>query len=176
MMTQAVDIIKRNSRIVVLVVIIIALAVVTFMMYSGWSSATDQKADVEREQLRARTNLNIALDQYDLNKLRAEYQDLSLGPKFPSSLPVVDLSAYIAAAAERYNVSIVSLTPQAASSETIGGKAYKRYSTAVEVSGSYERMNSMLQYLEGGPFSTLRIEGVNMSRTGGKFNIALITL
>jgi Tfp pilus assembly protein PilO len=176
MMTQAVDLIKRNARIVVLIVIIIALAVVAFMMYSGWSSATDQKKDLEAEQLRARTNLNIALDQYNVDKLRAEYQTLSLGPRFPSSLPVVDLSAYIAAAADRYNVSIVSLTPGATGSETIGGKTYKRYNITVEIAASYERMNSMLRYLEEGPFSTLRIEGVNMTRTDGKFTIVLVTL
>ncbi len=175
-MTQAVDLVKRNARIVVLIAIIVALAVVAFMMYSGWSSAADQKADVEREQLRVRTNLNIALDQYNVDKLRSEYQTLSLGPRFPSSLPVVDLSAYIAAAAERYNVSIVSLTPGAAGSETIGGKKYNRYDTVVQVAGSYERMNSMLRYLEEGPFSTLRIENLSMTRSDGKFTIVLVTL
>src|SRR4030042_484949 len=137
MIAKAIDIVKNNTRLVVLIVIIIILAVVTFMMYSGWSSASDQKSELEGEETLARNNLNIALDQYDLDKLRSEYESLNTASKFPSSFPSVDLSAYIAAAAEKYGITLVSLTPKATGSATIGSKKYSRYDTAVQVSGSY---------------------------------------
>jgi Tfp pilus assembly protein PilO len=177
MITKAIDTIKRNSRIAVLIGIIIILAVVTFMMYSGWSSAADQQSELEKEELRARTNLNIALEQYNLDKLRSEYQTLSVGPGFPSSFPSVDLSAFIAAAAEKWGVTLESLTPKGTTgTETIGGKKYNRYEAAAKVTGSYDRMNSMLRYLEeAGAFSTLRIESLSLTQTDGSFNIVFLT-
>lgn len=175
MITKAIDIVKNNTRLVVLIAIIIILAVVTFMMYSGWSSASDEKSELEGEALRVRTNLNIAMEQYNLDKLRSEYETLSGSATFPASFPSVDLSAFIAAAADKYGVTLVSLTPKAASSETIGGKKYNRYDTGVQVSGSYDRMNLMLRYLEEGPFTTLRIEGMSLTQEGGSFTIVLLT-
>ena len=179
MIAKAIDIVKHNSRLVVLIVIIIILAVVTFMMYSGWSSAADQRSELEGEELRARTNLNIAQEQYNLDKLRSEHSTLASGARFPASFPSVDLSAYIAAAAEKYGVTLVSLTPKGAGAETIGGKNYKRYDTAVQVSGGYDKMNLMLRYLEEGPFDTLRIESLTTTQTDvsftGSFTIVLLT-
>ena len=175
MITKAIDTVKNNTRLVVLIVIIIILAVVAFMMYSGWSSASGQRSELEDEELRTRTNLNIAMEQYNLDKLRSEYSTLTSGAEFPASFPSVDLSAYIAAAAEKYGVTLVSLTPKAASSETIGGKKYNRYDTAAQVTGSYDKMNLMLRYLEEGPFTTLRIEGLSVTQTTGSFTIVLLT-
>lgn len=176
MITKAIDTIKRNSRIAILIGIVVILAAVTFLMYSGWGSAADQQAGLEDEEVRARNNLNIALDQYNLDKLKSDYDTLKRAPQFPASFPGVDLSAYIAAAAEKYGVTLESLTPKGTTGqETISGKKYNRYEATAKIVGGYDRMNSCLRHLEEGPFTTLRIESLSVTQTDGTFIIVLIT-
>lgn len=175
-MTPIIEFVKRNPRVVVLIAVVIVLAIVAYMGYSGWQSAKDEQATMEKKEITARTNLNLAQDQYDLNKLRAEQESLTGSARFPASFPSVELSAYIAGAAEKYGVTLNSLTPKSgAATETIGSQKYPRYETAVEVSGSPERVNLFMRHMEEGPFFTLRLESVVASPSNAKFNVVILT-
>jgi len=175
-MTRVIEFVKHNPRAVALIAVIIVLVIVTYMGYSGWQSAKDEQATVEKKEITARNNLNLAQDQYDLNKLRAEKESLMGSAKFPSSFPSVELSAYIAGAAEKYGVTLNSLTPKgAAGTETIGSQKYYRYETTVQISGSPDRMDLFMRYLEEGPFYTLRVENVVASPSSATFTVIILT-
>ena len=176
-MTQAIDLVKRNARVVVLIAVAIVLIVVTFMFYSSAQSAADEQATVDKQLKSARSSLALAQDQYDVVKLQAEQASLTSSPTFPASFPNVELSAYLAAAADLYGVEINVVTPKSsAGSETLGGKKYYRYDTAVKVSGQYDAMNSFLRYLEEGFYKTIRIQGASFNQNGGSFTLSMLTL
>ena len=178
-MTQVIDLVKRNARVVALIAVIVVLVIVTFIFYSGSQSAAGEQAKLEKEATTAKVNLTIAQGQYDIAKLQAEKDSLTGSPSFPTSFPSVNLSAYIAAAADKYGVQLVSLTPRGAvGTETIGGKKYTRYDTVVQLSGDYEAMNSFLSYLEQGQqgqFPSLRLENASFIPTGGSFTVVILT-
>lgn len=176
-MTQAIDLIKRNARVVVLIAVAIVLIVVTFIFYSGAQSAADEHAKVESKLAVAQVNLTQAQDQYDVVKLREQQASLISNPIFPASFPAVELSAYIAAAADRYGVTIDIVTPKSpAGTETLGGTKYYRYDTGVHVSGQYDAMNSFLRYLEEGFYKTIRIQGATFTQDAGTFTLSMLTL
>jgi hypothetical protein len=104
-----------------------------------------------------------AQDQYDLAKLQAEQASLTGSLGLPLSVSSVELSAYIAGAADRYGVGLVSLTPTGAAS------------AGVQVTGDYEAMNSFLSYLEQGPFISLKLENVSFTPSGGTFTVVVQT-
>jgi hypothetical protein len=176
-MTQIISLVKRNARLAALIAVVIILVVVTFIFYSGSQSSADEQAKLETQVASAKVNLNLAQDQYDLPKLQAEQARLTGSPSFLSSFPSVGLSAYIAGAADKYGVELVSLTPKGAvGAETIGGQKYARYDTAVQISGDHEAMNSFLSYLEAGPsFLSLRLENVSFTPSGGTFTVVVLT-
>ena len=176
-MTQVTDLIKRNARVIVLIAVAVVLVVVTFIFYSGAQSAADEQAKVEKQLAVARVNLTQAQNQYDVQKLQLEQASLTSSPSFPASFPAVELSAYLAGAADHYGVEINVVTPRSpAGTETLGGKKYYRYDTVVEVSGQYDAMNSFLRYLEEGYFKTVRIQSASFTPDGGKFTLAMLTL
>jgi len=178
-MTQIVDLIKRNARVAALIAVAVILIVVAFIFYSGSQSSADEQAKLETQVKVAKVNLINAQGQYDLAKLRTEQASLTDTPSFPSLLPSVGLSAYLGAAADKYGVEIVSITPKGASAETLAGKKYTRYDTVVQVApkvaGDYAAMNSFLRYLEEGPFLSLRIENAAFTPTGGTFTVVFLT-
>ncbi len=178
-MTQAIDLIKHNARVVALIAVIIVLVVVAYIFYSGSQSSADEQATLERQATTAKINLTIAQDQYDVVKLQAEYDSLTGSLNFPTSFPSVALSAYLAGAADKYGVNLVSLTPKGAvGKETIGGKQYTRYDTVVKVSGSTDAMNSFLRYLEAGQqgqFPSLRLESASFTPIDGTFTVVILT-
>jgi hypothetical protein len=161
-MTQIVDSVKRNGRLAALIAVIVILLVVTFIFYRGSQSSADQQAKLETQQKVAAVNLSIAQGQYDVAKLQAEQASLTGSPSLPLSVSSVELSAYIGAAADRYGVTIVSLTPNGAAS------------AGVQVTGNYAAMNSFLQYLEGGPFLSLRIDNATFTPSGGTFTVVVL--
>ncbi len=176
-MTELIDLIKRNARVAVLIVVAVVLIVVTFMFYSSSQSAADQKATVDKQLNSARTSLVTAQNQYDVAKLQAQQASLTSTTSFPASFPTVEFGAYLAAAADKYAVEINVVTPKSpAGTETLGGKSYFRYDTVVQVTGTYDAMNSFLLYLEGGPFQTLRIQGATFTPTSGTFTLSMLTL
>jgi type II secretory pathway pseudopilin PulG len=175
-MTQIIDLVKRNARLAALIAVVIILVIVAFVFYSGSQSSADEQAKLEKQVASAKVNLNLAQDQYDLAKLQTEQASLTGSPSFLPSFPSVGLSAYIAGAADKYGVELVSLTPKGAvGAETIGGQKYTRYDTGVEVTGDHEAMNSFLSYLEAGPFLSLRLENVSFTPSGGTFTVVILT-
>jgi hypothetical protein len=178
-MTQIVNSVKRNARLAALIAVAVILVVVAFIFYSGSQSAADEQAKLEKQATTAKVNLTVAQGQYDLTKLRTEQDSLAVTSSFPSLLPSVGLSAYIGGAADKYGVEIVSITPKGAGAETLAGKKYTRYDTVVEVApklaGDYRAMNSFLQYLEGGPFLSLRIESAAFTPSGGTVTVVILT-
>jgi hypothetical protein len=179
-MTQAIDLIKRNARVVALIAVAVVLVVVTFIFYSGSQSASDEQATVKMQLTSARTSLAVAKDQYDVAKLQLQQDSLTSSPNFPASFPTVELSAYLAAAADKYAVEINVVTPKSpAGTETLGGRKYARYDTVVQVTGAYDTMNSFLNYLEQGqqgPFPGLRIQNASFTPSSGTFTLSLLTL
>jgi hypothetical protein len=174
-MTQAISIIKRNSRLAALIAVAVILLVVTFIFYSGSQSSADEQSKLEKQYSTAKVSLTIAQGQYDVAKLQAEQASLAATSSFPSALPSVGLSAYIAAAADKYGVELVSLTPKGATAETLAGKKYTRYDTVVQVAGDYAAMNLFLRYLEEGPFLSLRIENATFTPIDGTFTVVFLT-
>jgi len=162
-MTQIIDLIKRNTRLAALIAVVVILVVVTFIFYSGSQSSADEQATLETQVKVAKVSLINAQDQYDLAKLQTEQASLTYSPSLPLSVSSVELSAYIAGAADKYGVELVSLTPRGAAS------------AGVQVTGDHEAMNSFLTYLEVGPFISLRLENVSFTPTGGTFTVVVLT-
>ncbi len=179
-MMQAIDLIKRNARLVALIAVVVVLLVVTFILYSGSQSVADQQATVERQLTAARASLTAAQGQYDVATLQAQQASLTSSPSFPASFPTVELSAYLAAAADKYAVEINVVTPKSpAGTETLGGKKYFQYATVVQVTGSYDAMNSFVNYLEQGqqgPFPSLTIQNASFTQSSGTLTIAILAL
>jgi len=162
-MTQIVDLVKRNTRLAALIAVVVILVVATFIFYSGSQSSADEQAKLETQAKVAKVSLINAQDQYDLAKLQAEQASLTGSPSLPLSVSSVELSAYIAGAADKYGVGLDSLTPKGTASAD------------VQVTGDYEAMNSFLTYLEEGPFISLRLENVSFTPSGGKFTVVVLT-
>ena len=178
-MTQAIELIKRNARVAALAAVIVVLVVVTFVFYLGSQSSADQQATLETQVKVAAVKLSNAQGQYDLKTLQGELDSLPGSPSFPVTFPSVDLSAYIAGAADKYGVALVSLSPRGATgTETVGGQQFVRNETNVQVTGDYGAMNSFLSYLEQGqqgPFPSLRLENASFTPTGGTFTVVILT-
>jgi len=162
-MTQISNLIKRNTRLAALIAVAVILVIVAFVFYSGSQSSADEQAKLETQAKVAKVSLINAQDQYDLAKLQAEQTSLTGSLRLPLSVSSVELSAYIAGAADKYGVGLDSLTPKGAASAD------------VQVTGDYEAMNSFLTYLEVGPFISLRLENVSFTPSGGKFTVVVLT-
>lgn len=162
-MMQIINLVKRNARLAALIAVVIILVIVAFVFYSGSQSSADEQAKLEAQVKFAKVNLINAQDQYDLAKLQAEQASLTGSPSLPLSVSSVELSAYIAGAADKYGVGLDSLTPKGAAS------------AGVQVSGDYEAMNYFLRYLEEGPFISLRLENVSFTPSGGTFTVVVLT-
>jgi Tfp pilus assembly protein PilO len=185
-MTQAIELIKRNARVAVLAVVIVVLVVVAFIFYLGSQSSADQQAKLETQVKVAKITLSNAQGQYDLTTLQAEQNSLTNSLSFlgtgtfpPVTFPNVELSAYISAAADRYGVDLVSMSPRGATgTDMVGGQQYVRNETNVNVTGNYASMDSFLNYLEQGqqgPFPSLSLENASFSPTGGSFTVVILT-
>ena len=162
-MTQIINLVKRNTRLAALIAVVVILVVVTFIFYSGSQSSADEQAKLETQVKVAKVSLINAQDQYDLAKLQTEQASLTYSPSLPLSVSSVELSAYIAGAADKYGVGLDSLTPQGAAS------------AGVQVTGDHEAMNSFMSYLEEGPFISLRLENVSFTPSGGTFTVVVLT-
>ena len=185
-MTQVIDLVKRNARVAALAAVIVVLVVLAFVFYLGSQSSADQQAKLETQVKVAKINLSNAQGQYSLTTLQPEQDSLKNSLSFlgtdtfpPVTFPSVDLSAYIAGAADKYGVDLVSMSPRGAvGTEAVGGQQYVRNETGVQVTGGYEAMNSFLSYLEQGQqgkFHSLRLENASFTPTGGTFTVVILT-
>jgi len=175
-MTQAMDIIKRNGRLAVLIGVVVILVVVAFVLYSSSQSSADQKAKLENQLTAAKVRLTATQSQYDLATLQTQLASLPGSSRFQSSFPTVALGTFIAGTADKYGVELVSVTPGGAvGTEVSGGVQCTRYATDVQVTGTTEAIDSFLGYLEHGPFLTLRLENVAVSPSGGTCTVVILT-
>ena len=174
-MTNIINLIKRNQRTVILIAAAVIILVIAIVFYTGYQSVADEKAAVEQEQATTRVQLSITQDQYNLDKLRAQNDELKTSPTIPSAFPNVDMSAFLAGDADKYGVQLVSVRWTGASeTEKLGTKNYTRYTAGIEVTGTADRVNSFLRYLEEGPFLSLKLERVVSTQTGATFTLVLL--
>ena len=166
-----IDLLKSNIRLVALVVIAVALLVVNIMFLMQWQSVTDEKDSLETQRNTAEVNLVVTSAQYDLDKLRAEEAELARRPEFPSAFPIVDLSLFLAEGAYQSRVTLVKVEPPVQiGTENIGGKSYPAYETKVTVTGGLNQIVLFLKYMEGGAFTSLRIQDVSCTSEGAVWN------
>jgi hypothetical protein len=166
---------RQNTTLIVLIVIVVALLVGNIVLYLNWSSAKAEQSDLEREKSTAQVNLNIANDNFNVEKLQAQLDELS-GSPFPTSVSPVQLSLYLADRAQALKVDLVTITLIPAATENIAGKPYTRYGVSVVATGTLPKVSPFLTSLEEGPFDTLRIEGVSYTQSDNtvKFNIVIL--
>ena len=175
-MNQVIEIVKKNARIIIPIVIVVVLLAVNIVFYMGLNSVNAEQKDLDKAKTNAQVNLNIATTQYDLNTLRAQQAELSGGANFPATVSVVELGLFLASAAESSGVSIDSVTSAAGATETIGTKKYPRVSVTLQVSASsYSKINTFLITLENGPFDTLKVQSLSLTQTSGKFEVSVVT-
>ena len=157
---------RRNIALTVLIAVVVLFLVVNGFLYFGWQSAKDRQADLERDEELANLQLINAQRDYDLGSLQDELRELENSPNFPSEVPSVELSVYLADAAAKYSVTLVGVMLESdAGSEVIGGMEYPRSEFDISVTGSLTGINSFLRYLEEGPFPGLEIENVCFTLT-----------
>jgi len=159
---------RRNSQTAVLVAIVIVLLVVNVMFLMQWQSASSEKDKVETQKSVAEVNLTQARVQYDLVELRKEEAELKRNPEFPTKLPVVGLSLFLAEGALQYQVNLDKVDPpEKVGTEKSGSKSYPAYATAVTASGSLSKLTTFLEYIEGGGFTSIRVQDLVIEQTPG---------
>ena len=161
------DYIRRNLRIVIFAVVIIALLIALYIIYGQASSAKDDRDVVQKQEQNVRSNLIINRTQYDVVELQRQKDELQAGyTEFPSSVPVVDFTNYLADGANQfYPVTITASQPAAkAGSVTIGGKSYPAYETTMTVKGELSGVIAYLQYVEEGAYSSVKADSVSIAR------------
>ena len=174
-MTNIIYLIKRNQRTVILIAAAVILLVVAIVFYMGYQSVADEKAVVEKNKATTMAQLSVTAGQYDLNKLRAQNDELNRSPRIPSAFPNVDMSAFLAGDADKYDVGIAGVKWNgAAGTEKLGNKNYTRYTADIVVTGTEDRVNSFLRYLEEGPFLSLKLDKVVSTQTGATFTLVLL--
>lgn len=175
-----IDQLKSNIRLVALVVIVVVLLVVNIMFLMQWRSVKDDKAALETQRNTAEVNLEITRAQYDLGELRAEEAELARRPEFPSAFPIVDLSLFLAEGGYQSHVTLDKVEPPVQiGTENIGGKDYPAYETKVTVTGGLTQIVLFLKYLEGGAFTSLRLQDVSCTSVGAvwqaEFTVVVIS-
>ncbi len=175
-----IDLLKSNIRLVAIVVIAVALVVVNIMFLMQWQEVTDEKDSLETQRNTAEVNLVVTSAQYDLDKLRADEAELARRPEFPSAFPIVDLSLFLAEGAYQSHVTLDKVElPVKIGTESIGGKAYPAYETKVTVTGGLNQLVLFLKYMEGGAFTSLRIQDVSCTSAGAvwqaEFTVVVIS-
>ena len=175
-----IELLRQNSRLAALIAVVLILLVVVIMMLLQWQSAEGDLGEVEKDRDLAEITRIRTLADYDVDKLQADMNQLSVKPRFPEELPIVDLVLYVANGAPLYGVSITEVVPAATvGSEAIGGKSYHAYKTQVTVNGTLTNIIALLKYIERGRFNSIKIEDVSLSGSGGswqgKFTIVVIT-
>jgi len=97
-----------------------------------------------------------------MTSARVEEAKLLVNPEFPTKLPVVGLTLFLADGALANQVDLDKVSPPAkVGTEKIGGKSYPAYATEVGASsGQLTRLTSYLEYIEGGGFISIRVQNV----------------
>ena len=175
-----IDSLKSNTRLVALVVIAVVLLVVNIMFLMQWQSVKDDKAALERERRTAEANLQVNRAQYNLDELRAAEAELARSPEFPSAFPIVDLSLFLADGAYHFQITIDKVEPPVKiGTEKIRGKDYPAYETKMTIRGSLTNVISFLKYIEGGNFTSLKVQDVTCTSKAAvwqaKFSVIVVS-
>jgi hypothetical protein len=157
-----IELIGSNRRLAAMIVVVLALVAANVMLLMQWQSANSESETAETALNVAQVSLTNARVEYDVNTLRTEEAKLLVNPEFPTNLPVVGLTLFLADGALANQVSLDTVTPPAkVGTESIGGKSYPAYATQVGASsGQLTRLTSYLKYIEGGGFISIRVQDV----------------
>jgi hypothetical protein len=157
-----IDVLREKQRIVIAAVVIIVLIAMNVVFLMQWQTANDERSKAETEKKAAEVNLQVTRAQNDLDELRAEEAELSKGSEFPSTLPIVDLSVFLANAAAQYqSVEIKEVKPPARiGTQSIAGKNYPAYETHVKIVGTLSQVIDYLQYIENSGFTSISIDNL----------------
>lgn len=175
-----IELVRSNSRLAAALVLVVILLAVNVVLLMQWRAADGEKADAEAQLTVAEVNLTSARVQYDLAALRQQESDLMRNPEFPTTLPVVGLSLFLAEGAQLSNVDLEMVDPPAkVATEKIGSKSYPAYATQVKATGSMPQIISFLKYIEGGAFSSIRVEALHVEGGGSvwtaEFTVVVIS-
>ncbi len=173
--------VRGNGRFVAIAAIVVLLVAANVVLMMQWRSATDSRAQAENDKLVAETNLKVTQAQYDVDGLRSEEAALKGGPEFPTKLPIVDLSVFIAERAALSRVTIKEIGPVApVGTENLGGKRYPVYETKVTAAGGLSDIIAFIKSIEAGAFSSIEVRDVSGKKGEGatwegKFTVAVIS-
>jgi hypothetical protein len=169
-----IELVRSNIRLVAALVLVVILLAVNVVFLMDWRGAESEKADAEAKLSVAEVSLTSARVQYDLAALRQEEADLMRNPEFPTTLPVVGLSLFLAEGAMLSDVHLDTVDPpEKVENEKIGGKSYPAYATQVKATGSMGQIISFLKYIEGGAFSSIRVEDLHVEGGGSVWTAEL---
>lgn len=187
MIQRILDLARRNGWLTAMIVLALLLLVGTAILYMQRQSADTALDKANKEATVAKSSLVAARDQYNVDKLRAQEAALKAAPdvpsKWPSSLPIINLSELLSEGAAKYYVTINSVTPGPSGSRVaIEGKDYHAYKIDVSVTAADRRsIISFIEYIEAGPFTSLKTEGLNLSldaaglKWQGQFTVVVVS-
>lgn len=175
-----IDRLSSNRRLVAVVAIVIVLVVVNIMFFMQWQAAKDERSEVETRKNAAELRLKNAVVEYDIDDLESQRDSLARGAKFPTDIPVVGLTLFLAEGAYLTRIDLEIVEPPAKiATEKIGSNNYPVYDTKLRVTGSLSQIVAFLEYIEGGAFSSIRVQDVVCDGTEAgwvaEFTVVLIT-
>jgi len=160
--------VRDNGRLAGAILIAIVLVVVNVVLVLQWRSAESDASKAETDLQVAQVSLTQARVQYDVVELREQEAELKRNPEFPTTLPVVGLTLFLADGALQTQVDLTEVEPPAkAGTEKIGSKAYPAYSTGVTAKGSLTKLILFLEYIEGGGFTSIRVQDLAVKQSAG---------
>lgn len=171
--------VRDNSRLAVAILLVVVLVAVNVVLVAQWRSAESEASKAETELRVAEVGLTQARVQYDLVDLRKQEAELKRNPEFPTKLPVVGLSLFLADGAVQNQVNLDTVDPPAkVGTEKIGARTYPAYATKVTASGSLTKLRTFLEYIEGGGFTSIRVQDLVLEQTAGawKANFTVVVI
>ena len=176
MIGRIAELVRANVGLAVLIVLVVALLVGNVYLYMQWRDCGESRAQMETKELTATLNLNGVIAQMDVDGLRAKEARLKETPdipsKWPSRLPIIELGVLMTEAAAESYVTIDSVSSKLGT-ETIGGKDYPAYRTVLVVSGPLDNVVEFINYVEAGPFISLKVDGLSLADKGEWWEVEL---
>ncbi len=160
--------IRDNGRLAAAILVVVILVVVNVVLVMQWRSAASEVSKAETELTVAEVGLAQARVQYDVVELRKQETDLKRNPEFPTTLPIVGLTKFLADGAVQTQVSLTKVEPPAkVGTEKIGTRTYPAYATKVTAKGSLTKLVLFVEYVEGGGISSVRVQDLVVKQADG---------
>lgn len=188
MIGKAVTIAQKNIVMTCLVIVAVILVVTVYMFYTAGQSAAQDLKDIQRDLTMAQVELNSAIRDYDVDKLRDQLDALNSAVsaaealnRFPAIIDRDQLELKLANEASRRGVTLLSLSSVTKSgTETIGQNTYIKSEIGITVEAYLNNTSQFLTSMEQGDFPTLRFKNVSLAKgtTGDKWTttITLVVL